>query len=74
MDNFKCLIFTQGLVSAKNAEIRRRVLSKLENKPDLTLQKLDEDYQRIVSVSKDSKNIEESDVADVRKVKHRSQS
>ena len=26
-DNFKCLIFTQGLVSAKDAEIRRRVLS-----------------------------------------------
>ena len=35
-DNFKCL-------SAKDAEIRRRVLSKLENEPDLTLQKLAED-------------------------------
>ena len=44
-DNFKCLIFTQGLVSAKDAEIRRRVLSKLENEPDLTLQKLAEDFQ-----------------------------
>ena len=42
-DNFKCLIFTQGLVSAKDAEIRHRVLSKLENEPDLTLQKLAED-------------------------------
>ena len=55
-DNFK------GLVSAINTEIRRRVLSKLENKPNLTLQKLAEDCQRIVSVSKDSKNIEESGV------------
>ena len=73
-DNFKCLIFVQGLVSAKNAEIRRRVLSKLENKPDLTLQKLAEDYKRIVSVSKDSQNIEESSVAYIRKVKHRFQS
>ena len=72
-DNFKCLIFAQGLVSAKGAETRRRVLSKLENKPDLTLQKLAEDCQRIVSVRKDSKNIEESGVAYVRKVKHRSQ-
>ena len=27
-DNFKCLIFAQGLVSAKDTEIRRRVLSK----------------------------------------------
>ena len=58
----------------KDAEIRRRVLSKLENEPDLTLQKLVEDFQRIVSVRKDSKNIEESGVAYVRKVKHRSQS
>ena len=73
-DNIKCLIFVQGLVSAKDGEIRRRVLSKLENEPDLTLQKLAEDCQRIVSVRKDSKNIEESDVAYVRKVKHRSQS
>ena len=55
VDNFKCLIFAQGLVSTKNAEIRRRVLSKLENEPDLTHQKLAEDCQRIVSVKKDSK-------------------
>ena len=73
-DNFKCLIFAQGLVSAKEGEIRRRVLSKLENEPDLTLQKLAEDSQRIASVRKDSKNIEESGVAYARKVKHRSQS
>ena len=73
-DNFKCLILAQGLMSAKNAEIRRRVLSKLENEPDLTLQKLAEDRQRIVSFRKDSKNIVESDVAYERKVKHRSQS
>ena len=52
-DNFKCLIFAQGLVSAKDAEISRRVLSKLVNEPDLTLQKLAEDCQRIVSVRKD---------------------
>ena len=52
-DNFKCLIFAQGLVSAKDAEIRCRVLSKLENELDLTFQKLAEDCQRIVSVRKD---------------------
>ena len=50
-DNFKCLIFAQGLVSAKNVEIRRMVLSKLENEPDLTLQKLAEDCQKIVLYS-----------------------
>ena len=73
-DNFKCVIFAQGLVSAKDAEIRCRVLSKLENEPECKLQKLAEDRQRILSVRKDSKNIEESGVAYVRKVKHRSQS
>ena len=51
-DNFKCLIFAQGLVSAKDTEIRRRVLSKLQNKPDVSLQKLAEDCQRIVSARK----------------------
>ena len=61
-------------ILAKDTEIRRRVLSKLENEPDITLQKLAEDCQRIVSVRKGSKNIEESGVAYVRKVKHRSQS
>ena len=74
MDNFKCLIFAQSLLSAKDAKIKRRVLSKLENEPDLTVQKLAEDCQRIVSVKKDTKNIEESGVAYIRKVKHRSQS
>ena len=49
-------------------------LSKLENEPDLTLQKLPEDCQSIVGVRKDSKNIKESGDAYVRKVKHRSQS
>ena len=61
-------------MSAKDAKIRHGVLSKLENEPDLTLQKLAEDCQRVVSVRKDSKNIEEYGVAYVRKVKHRSQS
>ena len=30
-NDFKCLIFAQGLVSAEDAEIRRRVLTKLNN-------------------------------------------
>ena len=36
-DDFKCLIFAQGLVSAEDAEIRHRVLTKLENEQGLTL-------------------------------------
>ena len=49
-DDFKCLIFVQGLVSAEDAEIRRRVLTKFENEKGLTLKKLAEDCQRVVSV------------------------
>ena len=30
-DNFKWLLFIQGLMSLKDAEVRRRVLNKLEN-------------------------------------------
>ena len=55
-DNFKCLIFAQGLISTKDAEIRRRVLNKLENEPNLTLQKVAEDCQRFMSVKRDSKD------------------
>ena len=58
----------------KDAEIRRRILSKLENEPDLKFEKLAENCQRIVCVRKDSKNIKKSGVANVKKVKHRSKS
>ena len=40
VNNFKCLIFVQGLISAKDAEIRCRVTNKLENEPNLNLQQI----------------------------------
>ena len=49
-DDFKCLIFAQGLVSAEDAEVRRRELTKLENEQGLSLQNLAEDCQREISV------------------------
>ena len=66
-DDFKCLIFAQGLVSAEDAEIRRCVLTKQENQQGLTLKKLAEDCQRVVSVKSDSKTIEESGVLHIKK-------
>ena len=42
-NNFKCLIFHQGLVSNQDAEIQRWVLNKLENEPNLTVQQITED-------------------------------
>ena len=59
-DDFNCLIFAQGIFSAKNSEIRQRVLSKSKSEPGLTQQKLAEDCQRLASDKNDSKNIEES--------------
>ena len=60
-DDFKCLIFSQGQVSSEDAEVRRRALTKLENKQKLALQKLAlqklaEDCQR-VSVTKNNRGI-----------------
>ena len=61
-DNFKCLIFVQGLVSTKDAEIWRRVLNKLENGPNLTYQTLAEDGHTFVNIQQDAKFIELSSV------------
>ena len=54
-DNFKCLIFAQGLVSTKDTKIRLRILNKLENESNITLQQIAEDCQRYVSIKQDSK-------------------
>ena len=67
-DDFKCLI----LVSAEDAEIRRCVSTKLENEQGLTLKKIADDCQRVVSVKSDSKTIEESGVAHTKKIKNKS--
>ena len=66
-DKFKYLIFVQGLVSTKDAEIRRRVLNKLENESNLTLQNKAEDCQRFINVRQDAKDIEVSCVSHIKK-------
>ena len=37
LDLFKCLIFVQGLTDNKDAEMRSRILAKLDIDPKLTL-------------------------------------
>ena len=68
-DDFKCLILAQGLVSAEDVEIRRRMVTKLKNEQGMTLKKLAQDCQRVVSVKSDSKTIEESRFAHIKKIK-----
>lgn len=67
-DNFKCIIFVLGLVSKKDNEMRRRILAKLESEQNMTLQKLADYCQQCVSIKQDSMNIEETAIANVRKV------
>ena len=71
-DDLKCLIFAQDLVSAEDTVVRWRVLTKLEKELGLTLQKLAGDCQRAISVKCDSTTIEESGVAQIRKIKSKS--
>ena len=70
-DNFKYLIFVQGLVSTKDAEIRQTILNKLENEPNITQQQIAEDCQKYLSVKQDSKKIEESGIAHVREIRYK---
>ena len=65
-NNLKCLIFVQELIFSKS-----RVLNKLENEPNFTLRQIAEDYERFVSVRQDSKNIQESGIAHIRKVRQK---
>ena len=51
-DNFKYLVFSQGLTSGRDAEITRRVLSKLESERSLTHQKHTEDCQKTEIIKK----------------------
>ena len=67
-DNFKCLIFNQGLVSTKDAKIRRRILNILGNEPNITLQQIAEDCQRNASVNQDSKIFKDLGIAQIRKI------
>ena len=58
----------QGLVLTKDAEIRWRVLNKLENEPSLILQNLAEDCQGFINVRQDAKDIEVSGMSHIKKV------
>ena len=53
-DKFKGLIFVQGLTTPKDAEIRVRLLSELEQDSKLTLQNIAEECQRIINLRHDT--------------------
>lgn len=57
-DQFKCLLFVCGLQSPIDADIRTRILSKMELDPDMTLQSITTECQRLLNLKHDAKMIE----------------
>ncbi|XP_062542039.1 uncharacterized protein LOC134210032 [Armigeres subalbatus] len=61
IDQFKCLMFVCGLKGHGYADIRARLLSRIENEvagTPVTLQTLIDDYQRLVNLQADTSMIE----------------
>ncbi|XP_029641312.1 uncharacterized protein LOC115216253 [Octopus sinensis] len=57
-DIFKCLIFVQGLMANKDAEIHAQILTKLEQEDqNLSLHAVAEECQRIINLRQDVKKI-----------------
>lgn len=59
-NQFKCLMFVCGLKSENDAEIRTRLLSRIEEKDDVTLEQLSDECQRIINLKQDAAMIESS--------------
>lgn len=62
IDQFKCLIFICGLKAPRYADVRARLLSRIEAEtPDnaVTLQKLIEEFQRLENLKEDSTLVEQ---------------
>ncbi|XP_055633494.1 uncharacterized protein K02A2.6-like [Toxorhynchites rutilus septentrionalis] len=60
-DQFKCLVFVTGLKASKHADIRTRLLTRMENeRPDapVTLQTLIDEFQQLVNLKADTSLIE----------------
>ncbi|XP_053686447.1 uncharacterized protein K02A2.6-like [Sabethes cyaneus] len=57
-EQFKCLMFVCGLKSEEDSEVRTRLLSKIEEHNDVTLEHLSEDCQRLMCLKRDTAMIE----------------
>nr|CAJ00233.1 TPA: gag-pol polyprotein [Schistosoma mansoni] len=57
-DQFKCLIFVCGLQSPVDADIRTRTLTRIEQDPNISLQSVSEDCQRMVNLKHDTNLVE----------------
>ncbi|XP_053698900.1 uncharacterized protein K02A2.6-like [Sabethes cyaneus] len=53
-DQFKCLIFVCGLKSVKDADIRMRLLAKINETQDITLEKVVEECKNLINLKQDT--------------------
>ncbi|CAH8637620.1 unnamed protein product [Dicrocoelium dendriticum] len=53
-DQIKCLIYVCGLQASKVADIRTRILNKIEQNPDVTLQQVTGECQRMTNLKHDT--------------------
>ncbi|XP_055522987.1 uncharacterized protein LOC129717168 [Wyeomyia smithii] len=57
-EQFKCLMFVCGLKSERDAEVRTRLLTRIEDRCDVTLEQLSEECQRLLNLRHDTAMIE----------------
>ena len=71
-EQFKTLIFVAGLTSTDEADIRTRLLAKLDTSPQITIQDLTDEYLHMISLKRDSAMVESAshsrDVASVDRI------
>ena len=53
-DMFKCFIFMPGLTAPKDKDICFRILTIIEQDPEITLQKITEECQRVIEVERNN--------------------
>ena len=58
VDMFKCYIFVQGLTAPRDKDLRSRILSIMEQDPEMNLQKVTEECQKLINVKRDTTRIE----------------
>ncbi|XP_058828745.1 uncharacterized protein K02A2.6-like [Topomyia yanbarensis] len=57
-EQFKCLVFVCGLKAENDAEVRTRLLSRIEERADVTLEQISDECQRLLSIKHDTAMIE----------------
>ncbi|XP_058120787.1 uncharacterized protein K02A2.6-like [Anopheles ziemanni] len=57
-EQFKCLMLVSGLKDEDDRDIRVKLLARIEQHPEITLQQLSEECNRIVTLKEDSARIE----------------